>query len=202
LSEPVQIALHSLGGEAAPPDLGGDLRRLLRVSPEGLGKLWQVLGPCLGDKLTDETEKLLDVFCSAYGVKDDDLGRAIKACRFLIQAAAKLDVPRERFGDDLALLCPDAPVIQQVLLAGYEPIKRQLRQAAAMAAVLGHGKAVVNAEWRIDTIETSERGGRIRVPVTMLTLHYREGTEVGRVTLQLLPDVLEKLKAMCEASLS
>jgi hypothetical protein len=202
LSEPAKLPLHALGGEEAPPDLGGDLRRLLRVSPEGLARIWQVLGPCLGDKLTEETEKLLDVFCSAYGVKDEDLGRAIKACRFLIQAAAQLDVPREQLGEDLALLCPDAPVIQQVILAGYEPIKKQLRQAVAMAAVVGHGKAVVNAEWRIDTIETSERGGRIRMPVTMLTLHYREGSESGRITLQLLPDVLEKLKAMCEAGLS
>lgn len=40
------------------------------------------------------------------------------------------------------------------------------------------------------------------MPVTMLTLHYREGSESGRITLQLLPDVIEKLKAMCEAGLS
>ncbi len=196
------IQLHALGGGAAPPDVAGDLRRLLRIAPEGLGKLWQVLGPCLSDKISPETEKLLDVYCSAYGVSDDDLGRAIKACRFLIQAAAKLDVPKERFGEDLARLCPDAPVIGEVLLAGYDAAKKQLRQGAALAAVLGHGKAVVNAEWRIDTIETSERGGRIRQSVTILTLHYREGGETGRITLQLLPDVLERLKAMCDAALS
>ena len=200
MSDP--LTLHALGGGIAPPDLGGDLRRLLRVRPDGLGKLWQVLGPCLGDKLSAETEKLLDVFCSAYGVKDEDLGRAVKACRFVIQAAAKLDLPKDRFGEDLARLCPDAPVIAEVLLAGYDVAKKQLRQGAALAAVLGHGKVAVNAEWRIDTIETSERGGRIRVPVTMLTLHYREGSESGRITLQLLPDVIEKLKAMCEAGLS
>jgi hypothetical protein len=196
------IQLHSLGGEPAPPDLGGDLRRLLRVPPEGLGKLWQVLGPCLGDKLSGETEKLLDVFCGAYGVKDEDLGRAVKACRFLILAAAKLDVPRDRFAEDLARLCPDAPVIAEVLLAGYEAAKKQLRQAAAMAAILGHGKLLVDVEWRIDVIETSERGGRIRQPVTMMTLHYREGAEVGRITIQALPDLLGKLKAMCEAALA
>ncbi len=196
------ITLHSLGGGSGPPDLAGDLCRLLRLPPEGLGKLWQVLSPCLAEKIGPETEKLLDVYCSAYGISGDDLGRAIRAARFLIQAAAKLDVPAERFAEDLAALCPDARAVHEVLLAGYEPAKKQLRQAAAMAAIVGHGKLLTDVEWRLDLIQTSERGGAIRAPITMVTLHYVDGQEKGRVTLQALPDMIEKLGEMCQAVLS
>jgi hypothetical protein len=193
--------LHALGGAAAPADLAGDLRRLMRLPATGLANLWQVLGPCLADELTKDTERLLDVFCSAYGVTSDDLGRAIKAARFLIQASARLDLPRPRFGEDLATLCPDAPLLHEVLLAGYEPAKAKLRQAIVSAALLGHGKLLVDVEWRLDLIEATGSGARIRQPVTMLTLHYREGRESGRVTLQALPDMIEKLRATFEEGL-
>jgi hypothetical protein len=199
---PAPLKLHALGGGDAPPDLGGDLRRLLRIRPEGRARIWQVLGPCLGETISKDTEQLLDVFCSAHGISDDDLGRAIKACRFLVQSAARLDVPRDRFAEDLARLCPDAPVIAEILLAGYDAAKAQIRQALALAAVLGHGKVLVGAEWRVDTIETASSGGKLRVPVAMLTLHTREGQERQRITLQVMPDMLRQLKAMCEQILS
>lgn len=195
---PGPLELHSLGGGAAPPDLAGDLRRLLRLPPEGLGKLWQVLGPCLAETISPETEKLLDVFCAAYRISDDDLGRAVKACRFLIQSAAKLDVPGERFAEDLARLCPDAPVIAEVLLAGYAQAKATIRNAVALSALLGHERLLTNVEWRVDTIETSDRGARIRLSVVMLTLHYREGAEAGRITLQVLPEMMGQLKGICD----
>lgn len=190
--------LFSLGGGAAPPDLAGDLRRLIRLPPEGLSNLWQVLGPCLAETVPPETEQLLDVFCSAYHISDDDLGRAIKACRFLVQSASRIDTPAELFAQDLAALCPDAPVIAEVLLAGYERAKAASRHAVATAALMAHGKVLVGANWRVDTIESSDRGGKIRLPVVMLTLQYREGPETGRITLQLLPDTMRMLKGICE----
>ncbi len=201
-AKPAPIQLHSLGGGAAPPDLGDDLRRLLRMPAEALGKFWQALGPCLAEQLSQETERLLDVFCAAHKISDDDLARAIKACRFLIQEAAKLDLPMERFGDDLERLCPDTPVLKGLLLAGYEAAKAQIRQAILKAALVDHGKLLLGAQWRVDTIEASERGVNLRIPVAMLTLHYREGAEVGRITLQVLPDMMGELQGICERVLS
>lgn len=199
---PTPLKLHALGGQHAPPELADDLRRLLRMPAEALQKFWQALGPCLADKVPDETEKLLDVFCAAYRLSEEDLARAIKACRFLIQSAARLDVPPERLGEDLDRLCPDAPVIKALLLAGYETAKARIRQEILKAALVDHGRLLIGAQWRVDTIEASERGARLRLPVTMLTLHYREGAEVGRITLQVLPDMVGELKGICEQILS
>jgi hypothetical protein len=189
--------LHALGGGAAPPDLATDLRRLLRMPAPALNKLWQVLGPCLADEISKETERLLDVFCSAYGVSDDDLGRAIKACRFLILEAVKRQVPAAALGEDLDRLCPGAPAIKELLLAGYEPVRAERRQAVLRAAVLDHGKVLVGAQWRRDIVEASEQAAGLRLPVAVLTLQYREGAETKRITLQLLPEMVAQLQAMC-----
>jgi hypothetical protein len=199
---PLPLRLHALGGGDAPPDLADDLRRLLRFPPEALDKLWQALGPCLAHKLSDETERLLDVFCAAYRLSDADLARVIKACRFLIQGAARLDVPALQLADDLDRLCPDAPLIKELLLAGYEQAKSAIRQEIVQAALVAHGKLLIGAQFRVDVIDTSERGTRLRQPVVLLTLQYCEGAEAGRITLQVLPDMMGQLKGICEQVLA
>ena len=192
------LRLYALGGGDAPPELGADLGALLRLPAEALQKIWQVLAPSLAEPVSKETEQLLDIFSSAYHADEDVLGRAIRACRFLIREAAQRDVPAAALADDLDRLCPDDPLVKEIVLAGYEPARERLRREIVQAAVADHGKLLVGVQWRMDTIEASERGAKLRVPVAMLTLHYREGAERGRVTLQVLPDTMGELKAVCE----
>jgi hypothetical protein len=195
---PPPLRLYCLGGGEAPPDLGADLLRLSRFPVEALQKIWQVLAPSLAEKLSPETEQLLDVFCSAYRVDDMELGRAIKACRFLIREAAGRDVPAGALAADLERLCPDEPLLEELVLAGYEPAKAHLRREMVKAAVADHGKLLTGVSWRVDAIQTSERGAKLGTPVAMLTLHYLKGAKTGRVTFQVLPDVMGELKQVCE----
>ena len=189
------IRLYCLGGGEAPPDLGADLARLSRLPSEAQEKLWQVLAPCLAETLSNETEQLLDVFCLAYKVDEDDLAQAVKACRFVIRGAARLDLPEGALAADLDKLCPADPRVKEIVLAGYAPAKEQLRREILMAAVADHGKLLVGVNLRLDTIQASERGARLQMPVAVLTLHYREGGTAGRVTLQVLPDMIDQLRS-------
>jgi hypothetical protein len=198
---PAGVTLHCLGGAEGPAGMGGDLLRLLRLPPEALEKLWQVLAPSLADRLAPETGQLLDMFCAAYKIDDDDLARAMKACRFLIREAAKIDLPGAQLGEDLGRLCPDAPLIHEILLAGYEPMKARMREEILRAALVDHGKLLVGAQWRVDTIVASERGKKLGMPVAMLTLHYKDGGEARRITLQVMPDMMAELKGICEQML-
>jgi len=199
---PAPIRLFCLGGGEAPPDLGADLLRLLRLPAEALQKIWQVLAPCLDEPIATQTEELLDVFCAAYRIDGDDLARAVKACRFVIREGARLDLPAGALGEDLDRLCPGDPLVKELALAGYEQAKTVIRREIVKAALADHGKVLVAAKWRVDAIHASETGMRLGMPVTMLTLHYREGAESGRVTLQVLPDMLGELKRICERILS
>lgn len=191
-------ALHAAGGARPPPSLPGDLRRLAGMAPEALAHFWHALGPCLSDPTSEETAKTLDVFCAAYRVEEDDLARAIKACRYLVEGGARFDLPADRLADDIDVLCPESPEIKTLLLAGYEPIKAELRRAILASALSDHGKLLTGVQWRVDVVDSSERGARLGVPVVMLTLHYLEGAERRRITLQALPDMVGQLKGICE----
>jgi hypothetical protein len=194
--------LHSLGaGGEAPAELGADLLRLLRLPTEALQKLWQVLTPSLADVISKETEELLDIFCAAYRVGPDELGRVIKACRFVIREAAQRDVPAAAVAEDLDRLCPGEPLVKELLLAGYEQAKQHLRREIVKAALVDHGKLLVGLKWRMDTVQASERGMKLQMPVALVTLHFREGAETGRVTLQVLPDMMKELKTVCDRML-
>jgi hypothetical protein len=195
---PAPPRLYCLGGGEAPPDLGADLLRLLRLPAEALPKIWQVLAPSLAETIAKETEQLLDLFCAAYKLDDEDLARAIKACRFVIREAAQRDVPAGAVAEDLDRLCPGDPLVKELLLAGYEPAREQIRHEIVKAALADHGKLLVGVKWRLDAIQASERGAKLGTPVAMLTLHYLEGAEAGRVTLQVLPDMMGELRGACD----
>jgi hypothetical protein len=138
------------------------------------------------------------VFCAAYHVDEDALAPAIKACRFVIREAARRDVPAGALGEDLDRLCPGELLVKELVLAGYEPARDRMRHEMVKAAIADHGKLLVGINWRVDAIQASERGMKLRMPVAMLTLHYREGAEMGRVTLQVLPDMVGELRGVCD----
>src|SRR6516165_10675432 len=101
---PPSIALRCLGGEVAPPELAGDLRRVLDLPAEALGRFWHVLGPSLGEPLPREAGPLLDGYCRAHHLDAEGLAHAVKACRFLLREAARRDLSREDFAADVATL--------------------------------------------------------------------------------------------------
>lgn len=196
-SESARTSLHCLGGGEAPAGLSADLGLLPRLPAEAQQKLWTVLVPALADEMTRQAEELLDLFCAAYRVDQEELGRAVKACRFVIREAAKRDLPAPAVAQDLERLCPETPLVRDLVLAGYEQAKSQLRHAIVKAAVAEHGKLLVGLRWRLDTVEASERGAKLRMPLALLTLHYLEGGQRSQVTLQVLPDMMTELQAAC-----
>jgi hypothetical protein len=187
-----------LGGGDAPPELGADLLRLRSLPAEALQGIWRVLTPSMAETITPETESLLDDFCAAHAIDEDDLARAVKGCRFLIREAAQRELTADALAEDLERLCPDEPLVKELVLAGYEPARKQIRQEMIRAAVSNHGKMLVGVGWRVDAILASEGGAKLRTPVAMLTLQYREGAETGQVTLQALPDMIEELSEVCK----
>jgi hypothetical protein len=189
--------LYCLGGEHGPAGLGADLAVLARLPLEAVQRLWQVLAPSLGDTVSKELEQLLDLFCKTYRLDANELGRTIRACRFVVREAAQRDLTAGALAEDLERLCPRDPLVKQLVLAGYDPAKAYLRLEMLKAAVSDHGKLLVGIRWRLDQVQASERGLKLQMPVALVTLHYREGKDEGRMTLQVLPDMMKELETVC-----
>ena len=107
-----------------------------------------------------------------------------------------LNLDEADFAEDLARL-GDGGEIRAALLPGYAMAMTALRGDMALGALADHGKVVDGVAWRVEHVTASNRGQGLDVPVVVLTLAYREGERRDRVTLQLLPDALVELQAMC-----
>ncbi len=189
------MALRCTGGKPAPPGLAHDLGMLLGLPTPALAKMGDVLGPCLSDPLPADADRRLDAFCATHGISKDALGRPLRACRFLFREAATRDTPADAFAEDLRALCPETPVIKELLLGVYDAAKSTVRQELLRGMLTDHGKLLVDVDWRRESVEGTSRVPDARVRVALLTLRYQEGEETKRITLQVLPETLRRLRA-------
>jgi hypothetical protein len=195
---PSDAPLHSLGGQPAPEEVERDLALVLELSPSARARFWEALGPCLVEPLPDTVEARLDAFCQAHQAPPGLLARAIKACRFLVWQAGSRGLPRDAFAADLAILHPSKE-LSDVLLAGYDAARAQVRRELLRGALLDHGNVLDGVDWRVDHVATSSRGGVLREPVGVVTLRYRAGGKEERLTVQLVPEALRELHQACES---
>jgi hypothetical protein len=196
------VKLHSLGGQEVPGSLLVDLRKVLDLPPAARASLWQALGPSLPEPMPPDAEGQLQTFCTSFAIPPEDLARVLRAQRFLLREATALDVPSDAFADDLTALFPADPAVKEVLAGGYERAKALIRNDILNGTLADHGKLMVGVDWKVESIGASNRGAHLGLPAAVLTLRYREGNEAGRITLQLLPEMVRELRKACEKILA
>jgi hypothetical protein len=190
--------LRSLGGAAPPIEILRDAEHALELPPALRQRFWSILGPCLAEPLPQAIEADLDRLCAQHALAPDALARALKACRFLVRSAASNDLDSRAFAEDLALLTGGSPGLAELLVPGYEAARAVVRSELARAALRDHGKVLERVDWRIDVITASSEAPKLRAPVAVLTLHYREGEARERLTLHATPETLESLRDLCD----
>jgi hypothetical protein len=191
------MTLSCLGGQSAPAELARDLELIPHLSAAAEEALYSVLGPCLAESPPRSLEKDIEDFARAFEVDDGALTRAIRACRFLLRAAAVIDLPAAAFSGDLGKLGLVEGAVRTLML-GYEAAKTMVRGELVRAAVGDHGKLVDRIDWRVDHLSTTNRGARLSLPIALVTLNYHEGDRRDRITFQLLPETLRELRVLCE----
>ena len=93
-----------LGGAEPSTDLILGLKDLLLL-PEGAKKrFWEALGPVLQYPLPDNLDAHLDGFRRKHECPATRFARALSACRLLLSSAARHDLQRDAFEQDLARL--------------------------------------------------------------------------------------------------
>jgi hypothetical protein len=194
---PSPPALHCLGGKSAPAPILADLAALLRLPRAAQEHFWEALGPALQDPAPPGLAEVLDAFCQEQGVTPADLGRAIKASRFLFREATRRDLDRRLFAADLAAVSPADEALGAILLPRYEEARQRVGHELAARSIAGHGKILLDVEWRTDTVTASNHGAGLQAKVAFLTLLYEDNGRRETITVQALPSVLRKLEASC-----
>ena len=200
--------LNCLGKQPCPPSLAGDLAHALDLPAPVLDDLWEVIEPNLGTINTPRTDEIVASYCARHRIDPRAVTPVIGACRFLFRRGAEHNTPAALIEEDVRQLlageASGAAAVEGVLasiIPCYEKAAPKLRMKAVYEALTDHGRVVTDVKWRVDNVSHADTGEDINVPVTLLTLKYREGEQSGQLTVQLLPDELNKLYQACTQAL-
>ena len=189
-----EIRLQCLGGNPAPSPVIEGWRRFLSF-PEAAGKAFQrILEPALKEPADPRNRERVETFCKEHGLSEEDVLAAIRSCDLLFRQASALDLAGEAFRRDLTALSEGRPEAIEIIASRYDAVKSDLRAAIVQESLADHGKILVGLDWRVDTVNASDRGTRLNTNVVFLTLRYRDGNRLERFTLQLTPEALKQLK--------
>ena len=187
-------SLNCFGGGPAPPPVSDGFRRLIAMPEPVREGFWGLLEPVLREPGDLGHQDRLSGFCHQFELPEAPVLEAIQACDTLLHQAAAFDLDRDGFGQDLTALSGLFPQGLDPLLDQYDTMRSELRARLVQETLADHGKVLLGLDWRVDNIVSSDRGIGLEGTVVLLTLRYREGDRVDRVTLQLTPDSLAELK--------
>lgn len=188
--------LRCLPDGVAPDSLGDDLSRLLDLPDRAREGFWKVLAVYLEPELDEAGKQTIVGYCERFDLTTEQLAPAIRAARFLFDAAATAGTDGEALARDIATLLPEeqAREAAALLVPWFDDLVPRLRRERIERSIGDHGKLVVDTHWRVDRITSSDRAGAVNTSVAVITLSYREGSRTERITLHMLPDQLDALR--------
>jgi hypothetical protein len=200
-TEEVPPTLRCFGGKPAPLGLGRALAQLATLPADARSKIEEMVLGSLDAASADQLDARLARLARRHELELEDVGPGIKSAAFLMREAASFDVGADALQCDVFALAGDAGVATMVA-ALYSKAKPVLRAEIVRSALVAHGKVLTGVEWRIDTLGSSDRGRKLNVPVALLTLHYQDGSRPDRVTVQVVPELLDALREVCNELLA
>ncbi len=190
--------LRTLGGAEAPPGLAFDLQTLARLPQPVRDDFWELLEPNLRAEVGDEADAHVSGFCRSHGVLASDLVPAVRAARVLFRTAALRDLGVADMAADLSVVLEHHAEVARLLGACYARALPRIRLEQLLGSVGDFGAALEDVAVRLDRAVVSRHTPDLQLPIPLLTLRYREAGQERRITLQLPPLALAKLKQVVE----
>jgi hypothetical protein len=194
------VLLYSLNGSPAPADLGQGLSACLELPADVAPKIADVVFACLEPVSPDQLRNRIGRHCRRLELDEEIVSRTVLAARFLLHAAAETNASPEDVGKDLSALGCGA--VAEWLVPLYAHVVGELRRDIARSALTMHGRVLTQIDWRMDTVGSTNRGRELNLAVAMVTLHYIDGKEEGRMTVQMLPDMVNEMRRVCDQLLT
>lgn len=192
-----QGGMRILGGQPPSPEILAAWRQVLHLPEAARSGFWDLLTAAVLEPLDPSAGERIAAFATESGVQRDELLQALQICDLLLGGGATHDLAPEDLRGDLAVLSGGPMPLHDELARRYASVRPTLRARLVEAALADHGKVLIGIDWRVDNVTASGRG-HIAATVVLMTLRYREGDEVGRVTLQMTPESIGALKAFAD----
>jgi len=191
-------SLHSLAGRPAPPELAIELRTWSMLPSRCREGFWDLLLPNLAPAPEAAITARVRELMKQLEVSPQQVAPSLKACRLLFRSAAELAVPPETFGEDCAALLGEELELRSLLQRWYADAFPILRQELEEASLVEHGATASDLSWRVSMVTRSQRGVAINRAIATMTFEYLEGRERKHFTLNLLPDMVLRLREACD----
>lgn len=189
-----------LGHDPMPSTIPTDLRALLDLNETARASFAEILGPCLEPKLSEDTDRLIDAFCRKYEAIGNRVALALRGARYVIWEGARANASASDLAAAIAALVGDgADRISKTLTPVYEVARDRIRADIVRRTFLEHGAYLTSVDWRIDRVTSSQHGRALEAEIAVVTLGYRDGNDVKRVSLQCDAAMVQRLGAVCEA---
>jgi len=197
-SKPGSMALKCLGGDEPAADLLLGLKDL-RAWPQGAkAHLWDALGLAVAYPLPKDLDTRLEAFRRQHEVPPGRFARAITACHRLLNETGRRNLDQAQLEADLVVLAGSDRELVDRLLSGFDRAMDGIKRQILHSSLSDHGSLLLGVDWRVDLMVRSHRGEELKTPVIQMTLRCLEGKQENRKTVQVLPEQLRELQAMCE----
>lgn len=190
--------LHCCQGQRAPEAVVRGWDRLCGLSSGAQQRFFELLTNSVAESDEAALASAMSGFCAMHGVTEDQAFTTLKACQFLLQQAAALDLDADRFVEDLQKLSGDHTGALRLMATRYGPLKERVREGLFVQSLTDHGKVLADLSWRVDQVSASDRGANLTAPVVYLTLHLQDGDGEERVTMQLTGQSIQRLQQFCQ----
>jgi hypothetical protein len=192
------ISLQCCSGAAAPAPVIVGWRHVVGLPESVRQEFWALLDRAVMAPDDPSHQERLDNFCQAHESDPASVLQALQACDFLLSSASALNLEPEVLKQDLIALSEGNTPLVDEFQKYFLATKQMLRSRLTDMTLADHGKLLTGLDWRVDNVTASDRGTQLNATVVYLTLHYREGDDHDRVSLQLTPESIKHLKTFTD----
>ncbi|MGE3164092.1 MAG: COMM domain-containing protein [Planctomycetota bacterium] len=193
-----QLRLHACAGNPPPPTILGGWDTFLALPSAARADFLALLDHGIRQPLDPSYQGALRQLCQAHALDEAATLAALHACEYLLRQASGLNIDRNALRQDLGALSGNDFSAAGAILERFDTFRPEFRRAIFQESLADHGKVLVGLDWRVDNLVNSDRGSQLHASVVFLTLRYRDGDRVDRISLQLTPEALQELRRFTE----
>ena len=180
--------------DALPAPVADGWRALLELPAQAVDGLWPLIQVALFVPNDPANPDRLKSFAHEHEVAEPQVLAAIRTSEYLVRKAAARGLDTAAFRRDLEAISDGNRLGIDLLAPRYAGMREQVRAKILEDSLADHGPVLLGLEWRVDRMIDTNRGNGFNDEVVFLTLRYRHGDDLERMSLQVPPDGMDTLK--------